>query len=105
MRFIKAFLVLTSFIAFLVVAAVSHVLITIIRPSARWRLMARLVRGLIRILQFILGIKINLKGNLPAVREQGNFIISRHVGYLDGIILGGIFPANLISKKKSRDGP
>jgi 1-acyl-sn-glycerol-3-phosphate acyltransferase len=52
-----------------------------------------------------LGLKINLKGRLETLNERGNFIISRHLSYLDGIVLGGLLPAIFVSKKEIKNWP
>ena len=105
MQFLKAILVTASFTVFILIAVIFHVVIGVIIPSWRWYLMAYLTRILIKILTVILGIKVTLLGELQNLKAQGSFIIARHIGYLDGLILGSLFPANLISKKDIQKWP
>jgi len=105
MQFFKAVLVALSFVVFLFLAVILHILISVIKPSRRWYLMTHSARILIKTLTVILGIKITLKGKLQNLNARGSFIIARHVGYLDGLILGSLFPANLISKKDIQKWP
>ena len=105
MKILKAILVFLSFMIFLIVAVLAHVVITFIRPSRRWHFMKTLSCWLIRVLRKILGMKVSMKGHTEILKESGNFIISRHVGYTDGLVLGGLFPVMLLSKKEIRHWP
>jgi len=105
MRILKAISVFLSFLIFLLVAIFVHILITIIRPSRRWQVMSYLAYLLMKFLGFILGLKINLKGRLETLKERGNFIISRHLSYVDGLVLGGLLPAIFVSKKEIKSWP
>jgi 1-acyl-sn-glycerol-3-phosphate acyltransferase len=51
------------------------------------------------------GIKIRVDGVLTYTKERGNFIISNHLGYLDGVILGSIFPIVFVSKLQVKSWP
>jgi len=105
MRIVKAISVFLSFFVFLIVAVFAHVLITVIRPSRRWQAMSYLAYLLIKFFGFILGLKINLKGRIETLNERGNFIISRHLSYLDGIVFGGLLPVIFVSKKEIKSWP
>ncbi|MCM8800014.1 MAG: 1-acyl-sn-glycerol-3-phosphate acyltransferase [Candidatus Omnitrophica bacterium] len=45
-----------------------------------------------------MGIKIELTGNIDYLKEKGNFIISNHVSYVDGLVLASIFAVIFVSK-------
>jgi len=105
MRIIKAIGIFLSFFVFLVVACLGHVVITLTGLSSRWQRMSYLTQGLIKFLAFTLGLKINLKGHKGTLPEQGNFIISRHLSYVDGLVLGGLWPAIFVSKKEIANWP
>src|SRR3989344_4063275 len=100
----KWVLILLSFCLFLLVAAIGHVVVFLF-PSRRWHLMSRLTHILMRILLKILGFQIKIKGNAAYLKEIGNLVISRHVSYTDGLILGGLTPAVLVSKKDVQKWP
>lgn len=58
-----------------------------------------------RFLRLIFRIKIIIKGERSALKERGNFIVSNHLSYLDGIVLGSIFPVIYTSKSEVRHWP
>lgn len=105
MRVIKIISIFFSFFIFLLVACLAHVLITFLWPPSRWQVLSYLTHLLIRFLSLILGLKINLKGRLETLTEKGNFIISRHLSYVDGLVLGRLWPAIFVSKKEIRNWP
>lgn len=105
MRRLKAISAFASFIIYIVVAALLHFFVLIIQPSRRWHVMSLASCLLIRVLHRILGLKITLKGHVETLKEKGNFIISRHIGYLDGLVLGGLMPCILLSKQEITQWP
>ncbi len=105
MRILKLIIIVLSFLVFLVLAFVVQIAVTFIRPSSRWHTINRLTCGLIKFLRNVLGIRVNLEGHPEYLNEQGNFLISRHIGYIDGIILGALTPLTFISKKEIGDWP
>ena len=50
-----------------------------------------------------LNVKLDINGSIPA--SKGLFIVSNHLTYLDGIILGSLFPAVFISKLQVKSWP
>jgi len=105
MKTLKAVLVFLSFIIFLVAASLGHILVTLVKPSRRRHLINSLSCFLIRTLQKILGMRVSVKGHKEALKKNGNFIISRHVSYTDGLVLGGLIPAMLLSKSEIKNWP
>ena len=105
MRILKSILVFISFIIFLIVASFARLIATLMGLPGRRHLMIVLSCYLIRILGKILGIKVFVKGHTEILEESGNFIISRHIGYMDGLVLGGLFPVMLLSKKEIKHWP
>ena len=57
------------------------------------------------LLTALLNIKIVLEGERDRWVECGAMIVSNHLGYLDGIVLGSIFPVIYVSKKEVRGWP
>jgi 1-acyl-sn-glycerol-3-phosphate acyltransferase len=53
----------------------------------------------------ILNIKITVEGDAAQLEAGGYFIISNHFGYLDGIILGSLFPVIFVSKREVKRWP
>jgi 1-acyl-sn-glycerol-3-phosphate acyltransferase len=46
-----------------------------------------------------------VNGSREVLKGGGYFIISRHIGYIDGLILGGLCPSILLSKKEIKKWP
>ena len=55
--------------------------------------------------QFIGGFKIKVLGNKGILKEKGLFIISTHIGYMDGIILGALIPGTFTTKVNIKKAP
>jgi 1-acyl-sn-glycerol-3-phosphate acyltransferase len=53
----------------------------------------------------ILNIKITVEGQGDRLRSGAHFIVSNHLGYVDGIVLGSLFPVIYVSKKEVRGWP
>ena len=105
MRIVKSVLIVLSFIVFIIVASCAHILVTFLRPQGRWHVMSYLGFCLIKFLRRLLGIRVQIRGNREVLNEKGNFIISRHVSYTDGLILGSLLPSILLSKDEIRRWP
>jgi 1-acyl-sn-glycerol-3-phosphate acyltransferase len=56
-------------------------------------------------LRMILNIKIDILGSQECLNENGNFIISNHLGYLDGIVISSLFKIVFVSKSEVRNWP
>ena len=53
----------------------------------------------------ILNIKITVEGDAGQLERGGYVIISNHFGYLDGIVLGSLFPVIFVSKQEVKSWP
>lgn len=104
LRILKAFLCLLSLFIFLFSAIILHIFL-IFFPDYRWRYFSYLNRIFARFLKFISRTRIVIRGkfNIPSI--TGILIISNHLTYLDGIVLGSIFPVIYLSKKEVRSWP
>ncbi len=102
---LKSLLCLASLFVFLIVSIISHILLSIICPGNRWVFFSYLNRLLSMSLCGIAGVRIVIQGktNIPA--KTGNLIISNHLSYLDGVILGSIFPVIYLSKQAVKSWP
>jgi 1-acyl-sn-glycerol-3-phosphate acyltransferase len=105
MRAIKltAFLSLWAF--FFALVALVHLWISILRLPNRWKIISRVTRNFTYLLRTILNIKVIVVGNEGLSERGGYVIISNHVSYVDGIVLGSIFPIVFVSKKEVRSWP
>ena len=53
----------------------------------------------------ILNVKITVEGDAGQLERGGYVIISNHFGYLDGIVLGSLFPVVFVSKSEVKNWP
>ena len=105
MRWIKlsAFLSLWGF--FFGLVAVVHFWITVLHLPDRWKIVSRLTRNYTLLLRQILNIRITTIGGDDQLERGGYVIISNHMSYVDGIVLGSVFPIVFVSKKEVRSWP
>src|SRR5437016_9570140 len=105
MRWVKlsAFLSLWAF--FFGLVALVHLWISVLRLPNRWKIISRLTRGFILLLRTILNIKVTVIGDEGQLERGGYVIISNHVSYLDGFVLGSLFPVLFVSKKEVKSWP
>jgi 1-acyl-sn-glycerol-3-phosphate acyltransferase len=63
------------------------------------------MRGFTWSMRRVLNIKITVRGNAEQLERGGYVIISNHFGYLDGIVLGSLFPVIFVSKREVKSWP
>jgi 1-acyl-sn-glycerol-3-phosphate acyltransferase len=105
MRWVKlsAFLSLWAF--FFGLVALVHLWIGVLRLPNRWKIISRLTRSFTLLLRAILNIKVTVVGDEGQLERGGYVIISNHVSYVDGFVLGSLFPVVFVSKKEVRSWP
>jgi 1-acyl-sn-glycerol-3-phosphate acyltransferase len=100
---LAAFLSLWAF--FFALVATVHLWISILRLPNRWKIVSRINRNFTLLLRHILGIKVTVTGDEGQLERGGYVIIANHTGYVDGIVLGGIFPILFVSKREVKHWP
>jgi 1-acyl-sn-glycerol-3-phosphate acyltransferase len=105
MRWIKLFAILSLGLFFFAVVALVHLWIIMLRLSNRWKIVSRWIRGFTWSMRKILNIKITVEGDAGQLKRGGYVIISNHFGYLDGIVLGSLFPVIFVSKQEVKNWP
>lgn len=105
MRWIKLIAFIFTWTVFFVGVVLIHLGISLLRLPGRWRIISRAPRLLAAALRNILNVKITIEGDRDGLASGGHFIISNHMGYLDGIVLGSLFPLVYVSKKEVRHWP
>ena len=105
MRLLKltAFLSLWAF--FFALVATVHLWISILALPNRWKIISRLNRNFTLLLRLILNIKVTIAGDEGQMERGGYVIIANHVSYVDGIVLGSIFPILFVSKREVKRWP
>ena len=105
MRWIKLVAILSLWVFFFGIVALAHLWISVLRLPNRWKIVSRLIRSFTLLLRTILNIKVTVQGDEGQLERGGYVIISNHLGYLDGIVLGSLFPVVFVSKKEVKSWP
>jgi 1-acyl-sn-glycerol-3-phosphate acyltransferase len=105
MRLLKlaAFLSLWAF--FFALVAIVHLWVSVLALPNRWKIVSRLNRNFTLLLRLILNIKVTVAGDEGQMERGGYVIIANHVSYVDGIVLGSIFPILFVSKREVKRWP
>ena len=105
MRLLKltAFISLWTF--FFALVATVHLWISILALPNRWKIISRLNRNFTLLVRLILNIKVTVSGDEGQLERGGYVIIANHVSYVDGIVLGSIFPILFVSKREVKNWP
>lgn len=75
------------------------------RLAHRWRIISRISRSFLLFLRKALRIRVEVHGDCGRLQAGGCVIIANHVSYVDGIVLGSIFPVVLVTKAEVREWP
>src|SRR5262245_35970310 len=105
MRLIKLIAILSLGLFFFGLLVVLHLGISLLRLPNRWKIVSRWIRGFTWLMRKILNIKITVEGDAEQLQRGGYVIISNHFGYLDGIVLGSLFPVIFVSKNEVKSWP
>lgn len=105
MRLLKLAAFLSLWVVFFALIAIVHLWISVLGLPNRWKIISRLNRNYTLLLRLILNIKITVSGDEGQLERGGYVIIANHVGYVDGIILGSIFPIIFVSKREVKSWP
>jgi len=104
-RWVKLSAFLSLWVIFFGLVALVHAWISILRLPNRWKIISRLARNFTFLLRMILNIKVTVVGDEGPLERGGYVIISNHVSYVDGIVLGSIFPIVFVSKREVKSWP
>jgi lyso-ornithine lipid O-acyltransferase len=85
--------------------AIVHLWISVLALPNRWKIVSRLNRNFTLLLRLILNIKVTVAGDEGQMERGGYVIIANHVSYVDGIVLGSIFPILFVSKREVKRWP
>ena len=105
MRLLKLTAFLSLWVCFFALVGLVHLWIWILGLPNRWKIVSRLNRTYTLLLRTILNIKVNVDGDEGHLERGGYVIIANHMSYVDGIVLGSIFPIVFVSKKEVRSWP
>jgi len=105
MRWVKLAAIVSLWAVFVGFIVLVHLWISVLRMPDRWAIISRLTCSLTFLLRRILNIKVTVVGDAGQLEGGGRVIISNHLSYIDGIVLGSIFPVVFISKREVRKWP
>lgn len=105
MRWVKLAAIVSLWAFFFGVVALAHLWISVLRLPNRWKIVSPLIRSFTLLLRTILNIKVTVEGDEGQLERGGYVIISNHLGYIDGIVLGSLFPVVFVSKKEVKSWP
>lgn len=105
MRLLKLAAFLSLWVVFFALVATVHLWISILGLPNRWKIVSRLNRNFTLLVRLILNIKVTVAGDEGQMERGGYVIIANHVSYVDGIVLGSIFPILFVSKREVRRWP
>ncbi|MGE5817532.1 MAG: lysophospholipid acyltransferase family protein [Deltaproteobacteria bacterium] len=105
MRWLKLAALLSLWAFFFGLVVLAHLWISVLRLPNRWKIISRLSRTYIMLLRTILDIKVAVTGDEGQLERGGYVIISNHLSYVDGIILGSLFPVVFVSKAEVKSWP
>ena len=105
MRLLKFAAFLSLWVIFFVLVAIVHLWISILGLPNRWKILSRLNRTYTLLLRLILNIKVTIAGDEGQLERGGYVVIANHVSYVDGIVLGSIFPIVFVSKREVKKWP
>jgi 1-acyl-sn-glycerol-3-phosphate acyltransferase len=105
MRLLKLAAFLSLWAVFFALVGIVHVWISVLGLPNRWKIISRLNRNYTLLLRLILNIKVTIAGDEGQLERGGYVIIANHVSYVDGIVLGSIFPIIFVSKREVKKWP
>jgi len=105
MRLLKLTAFLSLWVFFFALVGLAHLWMSILGLPNRWKIVSRLNRSYTLLLRTILNIKVTVDGDEGHLERGGYVIIANHMSYVDGIVLGSIFPIVFVSKKEVRSWP
>ena len=90
---------------YIAVALWLNLLLTVVDSSRRLRAISQWTRIINKFFKVIFRLKIVIEGERDRFNESGNFIVSNHLSYLDGVILGSLFAVVYVSKSQVKSWP
>ena len=103
-REIKAVFIFST-IVFCIAILIALRLIFLFWPAKKKLLTTYVVHLFGKIATFTLGVKVNVRGRKDLLKKRGQFFISNHLSYIDGIVATGLAPLAFVAKTDVRKWP
>lgn len=98
--------ILFIFIAgYIGLSLVVHLIWLIFRKVNLFLVLSNLTMLFCKVIAKLFNLRINLIGNVADLKQKGILIISNHLSYLDGVVLGSLVPVVFVTKKQVRSWP
>ena len=103
----KLLLCLLCFLLYFIISLMAVFVLSFIKPARRRRLNSRLIRLFDLCLVRIINIKVNVSNTHGPFSRNGLgvFLVSNHLSYVDGFVLGSAFPLIYMGKAEIRQWP
>lgn len=105
MRLLKLAALLSLWAFFFALVIAVHLWTSILGLPNHWKIISRLNRNFNLLMRTILSIKVAVEGDEGQLERGGEVIIANHTSYVDGIVLGSIFPIVFVSKREVKSWP
>ena len=105
MRWLKLIAFLSLWLVFFVLVGMTHLWISVLGLPHRWKIISRIARAYTFLVRVILNVKVTILGDESNLEQGGYVIIANHVSYVDGMVLGSLFPIVFVSKKEVKSWP
>lgn len=90
---------------YILVTIILRIILLLFPSGLRFRMIGLWTRIFDRFLRSFIRIRVVIEGDSSLLAESGNLIISNHLGYLDGILLGSLFALVYTSKTQMKSWP
>jgi lyso-ornithine lipid O-acyltransferase len=105
MRIVKLLTLLVVWPLLFLAAGLIRLWIYAWRPRDRWKIIGAMTQKFVAALRSIINVRIAVQGDLDLLDIRGALIASNHLGYLDGFVLGSLFPVIFVTKGEVRRWP
>ena len=105
MRLLKLAALFSLWAFFFGLVVLVHIWASILGWPNRWKIISRLNRNFTLLTRLVINIKVTVAGDEGQLERGGYVVIANHVSYVDGIVLGSIFPVLFVSKREVRNWP
>jgi lyso-ornithine lipid O-acyltransferase len=105
MRWVKLLAFLSLWACYFGCFIFVHLWISMLRLRNRWEIISRLTESFAFLLRTILNIEVTMVGDYKHLQRGGYLIISNHLSYVDGFVLGSMFPVVFITYGEVKKWP
>lgn len=105
MALFKTLALFSSVCVYIIIGIILHFLTCFFSNVMRWKILSLWTNTFCRFFISLFNINVVIEGDRSAFKEKGNFIVSNHLSYLDGVVLGSLMPLVHVSKSQVMSWP